>query len=230
MSDEDHRRLGLVPDPKHLLLHLLACHLVQRPKRLVHQQQRRVERESSGDGDPLLHPAGQLPGVVLVELGELNQIEHLCRGASVVDAHDLQGQLHVLGDGPPVEKGGLLEHDAVVAVGSSSSRRLAVDGQIAARRRGEIPDQAQQGALSAPAGTDQGHELPELDLQRDVAQGLHLLGSLAEHFAHSLGIDHEPAHAIASSSCGRCGTSRRSTMETTPTKRTPTRAQMITVP
>ena len=39
-----------------LLVHPLAGHLVERAERLVHQQDRRLEGEGTGDRDPLLHP------------------------------------------------------------------------------------------------------------------------------------------------------------------------------
>ena len=48
---------GAPPDLHQLEVHPLARHLVERPERLVHQQQLRVEGERAGDRDPLLHPA-----------------------------------------------------------------------------------------------------------------------------------------------------------------------------
>ena len=46
----------------------LAGHLVERAERLVHQQDRRLERERARDRDALLHPAGELVRVVAREV------------------------------------------------------------------------------------------------------------------------------------------------------------------
>ncbi len=110
---------GLAADPEQLGLHVLARHLVERAERLVHQQQRRVRGQGSGDRDALLHAARELPRVVLGELGQLDQLEHLERARAapgLVPALQLERQLDVLDDGPPVEQPGLLERHPVVLV------------------------------------------------------------------------------------------------------------------
>ena len=61
VGDEDDRALRLRPDLEQLPVQALAGHLVERAERLVHQQERRVERERAGDRDALLHAAGELP-------------------------------------------------------------------------------------------------------------------------------------------------------------------------
>ena len=68
--------LGL-PDPQQLQVEPLARHLVERSERLVHQQERRIERERPGDRDPLPHAARELPRVVVLEAGELDEVDHL---------------------------------------------------------------------------------------------------------------------------------------------------------
>ena len=62
-------------------VHPLAGHLVERPERLVHQQQLRVEGQRPGDRHPLLHAARQLPGMLVGEALELDQPEQLGRAA-----------------------------------------------------------------------------------------------------------------------------------------------------
>ena len=54
-----------------------ARHLVERTERLVHEQESRIERQRARDRDALLHPAGELPGVVALEAAELDELEHL---------------------------------------------------------------------------------------------------------------------------------------------------------
>ena len=60
-----------------LQVEALARHLVERAERLVHQQQRGRERERARDRDALLHAAGELPRMVVVEARELDEVEHL---------------------------------------------------------------------------------------------------------------------------------------------------------
>ena len=84
-----------LPDPQQLEVEPLARHLVERAERLVHQQQRRVERERTGDRDAHLHAAGELPRVVLLEAGQLDEVEHLLHAlvaALAVPAEHLERQ------------------------------------------------------------------------------------------------------------------------------------------
>ena len=77
VRDEDDRRGELLPDREQLQVQALARHLVERAERLVHQEQRRLERERARDRDALLHAAGELPGVVVAEPLQLDELEHL---------------------------------------------------------------------------------------------------------------------------------------------------------
>ena len=77
VGHEDHRRAGLRPDAKKLRVHPLSRHLVERPERLVHQEQCRREGERPRDRDALLHPARELPRIVLLEPLELDELQHV---------------------------------------------------------------------------------------------------------------------------------------------------------
>ena len=81
VGHEHDGRPGPPPDAHQLGVHPLAGHLVERPERLVHEQQLRVERQGPGDRDALLHPARQLPGMPIGERLELDQLEELGRRA-----------------------------------------------------------------------------------------------------------------------------------------------------
>ena len=107
------------PDAHQLGVHPLTGHLVERPERLVHQQQLRVERQGARDRDALLHAARQLPGMAVGERLELDELEQVGGPALPLVgrvAHDLQRQLDVLGDRPPVHQDRCLEDHPVVAV------------------------------------------------------------------------------------------------------------------
>src|SRR5579875_1526593 len=78
MSDENHRLalFGALHQVEQLLLQDLARLCVERRKRFVHQQHRRIHRERAYEADPLLHPAGELIGIALLEAVEPDVMEH----------------------------------------------------------------------------------------------------------------------------------------------------------
>ena len=108
----------------------LAGHLVERAERLVHQQQGGALGERAGDGDPLLHAAGELGRAVPGELRQPDELEQLARpgtALAAVPAVQLKRQLDVGQDRPPIEQPGLLERDPVVLVEAGPPCGLAVD-------------------------------------------------------------------------------------------------------
>ena len=164
---------GLLPDAQDLLVHPLAGHLVERTERLVHQQDRRLEGERPGDRDPLLHPARQLVRMVLDEVAQLDEVEHLLgpRAPSrAVVAHQLERELDVVLDRPPVEQDRRLEDHPVVAIEAGPGGRLAVDLDRAGGRCHEVADDPQQGRLAAARRADQRDELPAPDLEVDALE------------------------------------------------------------
>ena len=83
MGDE-HHGLALVRalhELQQLLLQDFARLRVERGERLVHQQDRRIDGERAHQADALLHAAGELIGIVLLEAGEPDQIEIVRRRA-----------------------------------------------------------------------------------------------------------------------------------------------------
>ena len=70
------------PDAQQFVVHALARHLVERAERLVHQHDLRLECQRAGDADALLHPAGKLPGILVLEFAQFDQLEH---GAGALD-------------------------------------------------------------------------------------------------------------------------------------------------
>ena len=72
VGDEQDGQLALGPDPLQLVVEHVAGHRVERAERLVHQQDRCVQCERAGQGDPLPHAAGQL---VRALVGEVAQVD-----------------------------------------------------------------------------------------------------------------------------------------------------------
>ncbi len=69
------RSSGPLHQLQQFLLQDFAGLRVERGERLVHQQHRRVHRQRPHQADALLHAAGELIGIVLLEAGEPDQLE-----------------------------------------------------------------------------------------------------------------------------------------------------------
>ncbi len=177
VRDEDDSRKRLLPDPQQLVVHPLAGHLVEGAERLVHQQERRRERERPRDRDALLHPARELPGMVLLEAGQLDEVDHLADAglaALAVPAGHLERQGDVLRHRAPVVEDGVLEDDPVVAVEPGPVRGLAVDQHVALARPDQVADDPQQRRLAAARRADQRDELARLDVEVDPVEREHV--------------------------------------------------------
>ena len=173
MRDEDNRRAACFPDAEQLRVQPLARHLVERAERLVHQKERRVERERARDRHALLHSAGQLPRMVVAEAAQLDEIEHLLDALAsplAIPAGELERQRDVLHDRAPVVEHGILEDDPVVVVAARLPRGLAVHDGGALRRLDEVADDAEKRRLAAAGRSDQRDELALLDLEVDALQ------------------------------------------------------------
>src|ERR687897_2784056 len=115
MRDEQHRLGGLVPQAQQLLVEVVAHDLVEGPEGLVHQEELRVERQGPRDRGALLHAAGELPGIFVLEALEVDEFELAPRPLAPLgpgEAEDLQRQLDVLGDRPPGIERRRLEDEA----------------------------------------------------------------------------------------------------------------------
>ena len=225
MRHEDHGRPGLRPDSEQLHVEALARHLVECAERLVHEQELRRERQRPRNRDPLLHPARQLPRVVLLEAGELDEVDHLAdtRGTPrAVPAEHLERQRDVLRHRPPVVEHRRLEDDAVVAVETRTPRRLPVHGHIARRRLDDVSDDPQQRGLSAAGWPDQRDELAAIDLEVDPLE-CGDSAALAEDLREALDRDDRSARTHTSRSGARC-TTTFSAKSTTRKKATPSAA------
>src|SRR5262249_38664503 len=71
MSDKDHGGSGRLVDAAYLDLKVFAGHRIQSSERLVHEQQFGLQRKRPGKLDPLLHPARQLPRIIVCTVSEI---------------------------------------------------------------------------------------------------------------------------------------------------------------
>ena len=79
VGDEDHGLGRALPDAEQLGLHQAARLGVERAERLVHQQDLRVDGERARDRGALLHAAGELRGIAVLEAGEADEVDEALR-------------------------------------------------------------------------------------------------------------------------------------------------------
>ena len=173
MGDEADRLAGPRPQRPQRLVQAVAHDLVQRAERFVHQQDVGVERQRPRNRGALLHPARQLPRIAPGELRQLHQFQHAgdpLLPVGAVEAHDLERQQDVPGDGPPRIQPRRLEHIAIGPRPPRLIRRHAVDGQLPRGRAFQRRDRAQERRLAAARGADEADELPLADGQAHVFQ------------------------------------------------------------
>ena len=139
MRDEDDRLplpVPLTPHAQQFQVELVARHRVERAKRLVHEEQRRIEQQRAAQGGALLHAAGQLARELLAEVSEPYEPQQRIGAGPVLgalQARQLGGQQDVLDDAAPPEEHRRLEdhadggnrpaHDAAVHADSPGGRR-----------------------------------------------------------------------------------------------------------
>ena len=180
MRDEEDRVVLGARDVEEEPLHPPAGHRVERPERLVHQDDARLVDERPRDGDALLHAAREVLREALGEVEEADLLQHLARPLAALlrrDPLELQAVLDVLLDREPAERRvGLEDHAAVAA---RLADRLPVEEDLPLRRREEAGDGLQDRRLAAPRGAEEDDDLahPGLvdDVEGDVADGLGLL-------------------------------------------------------
>ena len=157
VGHEEHRLGELALEAQQLLLEPLANERIDRPERLVHEQDRRVRRERPGDADSLALAARQLrrePRAVRgrVETDEREQLLGACPPPSLGPAEQARHGRDVLEHGLVREQAGLLDHVADAAAQLDRVARLdvhAVEQDLAARRLDEPVDHLERRRLAA---------------------------------------------------------------------------------
>jgi len=79
MADEKHRGVELGPEPGYQVEHLGLDRRVQRGRRLVEDEQRRLGGQRHGDDGALRHPAGELVRIPVhhpTRVGDLDLAQH----------------------------------------------------------------------------------------------------------------------------------------------------------
>jgi 23S rRNA pseudouridine1911/1915/1917 synthase len=152
----------------------------------VGQQEGGAVDEGAGDGGALHLAAAHLVGEGFGAGGEADEVERLGgTGAGVLGAvaAEEEGKFDIFHGGHGGEEIEKLEDDAEAFATVSSEggfvggvERETVDRDVAGGRLVESAEEIEQGAFAAAAGAGHGAERERLDIQRDVAQGVHFAG------------------------------------------------------
>ena len=121
------RHLLAEPQFEQLIAQVLGGEHVERGERLVHEKDFRLDDQSAGETDALLHASGKLFGIGAFKSIEADGIEN-SQGALVAldggNAARFERSLHVIDDGEPWKKREALKDDG--DAGILRSNRLAV--------------------------------------------------------------------------------------------------------
>ena len=179
-----------------LELGVLAQALVERPERLVQQQQLGMLGEAARQRHALALTAGELIGPALAQLGDLEQIEHLADPLGAFLARHavlFEPELHVLLHGHVREQGVGLEHHVDGAgIGRDVGDIDPVDVDPPAGGMLQSRQQAQQGRFAAAGAAQEREELALEDVQAHVVDRIDIAEFLGDaldaHIGRRLGI------------------------------------------
>ena len=157
-------------DPFDGVAHLYPELGIQIGKRLVHQQHLRLNDNSPGQGHPLLLAAGEVGRhtvLQVVNFYDFQNVVDLLFDFLLGQFPVLQSEGHVV-ENVHVGKHGIVlkDHANIPLVGRNVVDYPIIDLKGAALNGIEADDHPQQCGLAAAGGSQQGEELPGLDLQR----------------------------------------------------------------
>lgn len=127
-------------------------------------------RARAREGCALRHAAGHLARALVGRVVEADQVQQLAHAftTGTTSGAAWQAELDVLGDRAPRKQPGLLECDGRAFVDVGDERVIEADA--APCRCVQAADEAKQGRLSAPGGSDHGDDLARGDVEVHSAQ------------------------------------------------------------
>ncbi len=174
---------------------------VERRERLVKEQELRLRRERTRQGDALLLAARQLIGIARPKLRQPDQRQHLSDaliGLGLRHAGDLQSKADVLRHSQVGEERiGLEDHADVALIGLQLRNVPPADDDVSGGRLFETRHHAQNGRLAAARRAEEGDEFPGFDVEIEIlnhrrrAEGLADALDAEERIAHSCGLSNQ---------------------------------------
>src|SRR6266508_1738920 len=187
------------------LEHLGTCLGIERPGRLVGQQDRRVVRQRPRDRDALPLPAREHRRQDVGLLRDADALQELHCSLAPLPARDArveQRQLDVARNRGLRKQVVVLEHEADLLIADSCERRarqpldrLAVQEVAPLGRRVETPQDRHQGGLARARRPDERDKLPTRDRQVDAAQRVTRHAVVTECLRQAVSLDdvHAPS-------------------------------------
>ena len=166
MGDEKDGLVQLLLDLQHLVAQQQPRLLVERGKRLVHQQDLRARAQRAGDRHALAHAARQLGRVALLEAVEADDLDVAHRpldALALAHALDLERECDVVEHRAPGKRRLVLKHHA--DGGMRTTHRFSVDHDAACRHLGEPADDVEDGRLAATRWSDQRDDIALRDAE-----------------------------------------------------------------
>ena len=166
---------------------------------LVTQQHLGGRCQGSGDGDPLLLPAGEFGRIGVgasLETHQGQQFQHPGLDAGLVPPRQFQREGDVGGDGARGEQIEVLEDHADLAAGlgqlaiAEGGQVLAIDHHLAVGGPLEQVDAANEGALAGAGGTDHTEDFALGYMQAHITQGVHGVTAFTVDFVEGIQLDH----------------------------------------
>ena len=184
VGDQQHGRPHLHPQVLHDRPQLFAGELIERAERLVEHEKLRLVHQRAAQRGALQHAAGQLPGMLVAEIGEADFLQQrfgavaefglaLCAVLFAKRRHDFQRQHHVVAHRQPRQHGGILKcHADTNRLGADLA---AGDIDIAGAGVEQPGHELEDGGLSAARRSDQRDKVALLQAQIGQAKRVDLL-------------------------------------------------------
>ena len=174
MGDHDHRRVDLLLQLRELDARAQPEGRVEVGKRLVEQEQLGLLDQGAPDGHALALAAGQLAGLALEQLVDLEHARGIADAALDVgggNARVAEPERHVLADAHVrIERVMLEDHGDAALAGRQRVDALAFEPDLAGVGGFQAGDDAQQGRLAGSGRTEESDELASLEAQRNVVE------------------------------------------------------------
>ena len=166
VRDEQCRRTLFAANVQEKLLHDGTGLGIQRPKRLIHQQNPRRVGEGTGNRNPLTHPAGKLLGKVIPKSMQADRIQEVIGQLlpfGLFRTALLRAKLYVLAHGQPRKQRVSLEDHAALCPWPGDF--LAVQHHPSLGRSRQPAHDMQKSGLAAAGRTDDTDQLADTDGQ-----------------------------------------------------------------
>src|SRR2546421_1517368 len=159
MRDKHDRLTGGGPDRFEFDVQAVACQCIKRTEGFVHEQDGRVNGQSSCDSHPLAHAAGELVHVAMLkafQMYQLNETPGFRRPFPGREASLAQAKLDIVLDVQPGKEGRFLEEQDTVSARSAHFTPVGPDGTPTGSF--QSCDDAEQGGVATAARSKEADE------------------------------------------------------------------------